>query len=87
MIQRLVVCALNQMARLLPDCFDSPSVAVVFHGEEWRSEKVDGRTSAVPSASLLYWQNDWLLRPQQIHFQCAASLVAIPSKLLCESDA
>jgi hypothetical protein len=32
----------------------------------------------VPSASLLYWQNERLPRLQQVDLQCAASLVMVP---------
>jgi hypothetical protein len=33
----------------------------------------------VPSASLLYWQNDRMPRLQQVDLQCAASVAAVPA--------
>lgn len=42
--------------------------------------KLDGE-AIVPSASLLQWQNDRMLRLQQIELQCAASLAAVPPNI------
>lgn len=41
-------------------------------------EKVVRRKIAVSSVSFLYWQNERMLRLQQVDLQCTASLAAVP---------
>jgi hypothetical protein len=41
-------------------------------------EKNAWGTPAMPSASLLYWQNGRMSRLQQVDLQCGASLAAVP---------
>jgi hypothetical protein len=54
-------------------------VAFVVRGESRIAARGDRGKHAVPSASLLQWQNDRMPRLQQFDLQCTASLAAVPS--------